>query len=133
MNPTATTLPEPTHVPFSKRQAVGLVFICTLLGAAAQVLMKIGGSQLQHFEIARIVTDLPLIAGYTLYGINTMLLMLALRDGELSLLYPIIALTYVWVTLLSVFFFHDQVNLTKTVGIVLIMGGVIVVGRAGTR
>ena len=29
------------------------------------------------------------------------MLVLALRDGELSMLYPIIALTYVWVTLLS--------------------------------
>ena len=133
MNTSATTLPEPTHVPFTKLQSVGLVFICTVLGAAAQVLMKIGGTQLQHFEVARILTDLPLIAGYALYGINTVLLMLALRDGELSLLYPVIALTYVWVTILSVFFFHEEVNLMKVAGIAIIMGGVIVLGRAGTR
>jgi hypothetical protein len=28
------------------------------------------------------------------------LMVFALRDGELSILYPIIALTYVWVTIL---------------------------------
>lgn len=133
MNTSVTTLPEPTHIPFTKAQSVGLVFICTVLGAAAQVLMKIGGTQLQHFEVARILNDLPLIAGYALYGINTVLLMLALRDGELSLLYPVIALTYVWVTILSVFFFHEEVNLMKVAGIAIIMGGVIVLGRAGTR
>jgi multidrug transporter EmrE-like cation transporter len=133
MNPPATTLPEPTHVPFTKMQSVGLVFICTILGAAAQVLMKIGGTRLQHFEVLRVITDVPLIAGYALYGINTVLLMLALRDGELSLLYPVIALTYVWVTILSVFFFLEEVNLMKIGGIALIMVGVIVLGRAGTR
>ena len=44
---------------------------------------------------------MPLIAGYTLYGINTLMMVLALKNGEMSLLYPIIALTYVWTTLLS--------------------------------
>src|SRR3712207_7394559 len=39
--------------------------------------------------------------GYSLYAVSTMLLVLALRKGQLSLLYPIISLTYVWVTLLS--------------------------------
>lgn len=133
MNTSAPPLPETAHVPFTRLQSVGLVFICTVLGAAAQVLMKIGGTQLQHFEVARIVTDLPLIAGYALYGVNTVLLMLALRDGELSLLYPVIALTYVWVTILSVFFFHEEVNLMKVAGIAVIMGGVVILGRAGTR
>ena len=47
---------------------------------------------------------------------NALLLILALRDGELSMLYPIIALTYVWVNLLSMYFFHDQINLLKSAG-----------------
>ena len=40
--------------------------------------------------------------------------MLALRDGELSLLYPVIALTYVWVTVLSLVIFHEAMNPFKT-------------------
>ncbi len=36
--------------------------------------------------------------------------MIALRDGELSKLYPIIALTFVWVNVLSVLFFREQMN-----------------------
>ena len=37
-----------------------------------------------------------------MYGVSTVLLVLALRHGELSLLYPVFAMTYVWVTILSV-------------------------------
>ena len=109
-----------------------LVFACTVLGAAAQILMKIG---MGHFEprVAAIVTKIPLVTGYVLYGINTLMMVLALREGELSLLYPIIALTYVWVTLLSYSLLHEPPNLYKNVGIATIVVGVVVLGRGGRK
>jgi uncharacterized membrane protein len=61
------------------------------------------------------------------------LLVIALKDGELSLLYPVIALTYVWVTILSFLIFHDQINQWKLAGILLIMCGVVVLGKGGRR
>ena len=68
-----------------------------------------------------------------LYGINAVLFVLALRDGELSLLYPIIALTYVWVSLLSVYYFHESMNPLKVTGLVVIVAGVAILGRGGKR
>ena len=68
-----------------------------------------------------------------LYGISTLLLVLALKDGELSLLYPVIALTYVWVTALSFLIFHDHINPWKLLGIVFIVAGVAVLGKGGRR
>lgn len=92
--------------------------------------MKVGMS---HFAptLPAIVKNFPLIAGYALYGLNTVLLVLALRDGELSMLYPIIALTYVWVTLLSYTFLHEPPNIFKNAGIAAIVIGVAVLGRGG--
>lgn len=106
-----------------------LVFACTVLGAAAQMLMKTGLSQLGHPGIMGYLTSLPLLAGYGLYGLNTLLMVFALRDGELSILYPIIALTYVWVTVLSVAFFHESLNTFKVVGVAVVVAGVAVIGR----
>jgi drug/metabolite transporter (DMT)-like permease len=127
---TATTLPQPQHTPFSRNQSVFLVFICTILGAAAQILMKMGSAHMVHFDVVKVLTDWQLFSGYALYGINTLLLMLALRDGELSKLYPIIALTYVWVTVLSAYFFHEEITFWKLAGIAIIVAGVSVLGRA---
>lgn len=115
------------------QQPVLLVFSCTIIGAAAQLLIKLGAAPHQYptlrdAVIARI-TNLPLMAGYTLYGVNTVLLVLALRKGQLSLLYPVIALTYVWVTLLSFFVFHESLNGFKLAGLALIMLGVSVIGK----
>jgi drug/metabolite transporter (DMT)-like permease len=117
----------------ARRQPVALVFCCTILGAGAQVLMKTGANQITHPGLLGMIANLPLLGGYCLYGISTLLLVIALKDGELSLLYPVIALTYVWVTVLSFLIFHDQINRWKLLGIVLIVGGVGVLGKGGRR
>ena len=130
MSATATVPVKLPATGASPRKAILLVFSCTILGAAAQILMKIGMS---HFapHVTAIVTNVPLLAGYTLYGINTVMLVLALREGELSMLYPIIALTYVWVTLLSYMLLREPPNLYKNLGIATIVIGVAVLGRGG--
>ena len=110
---------------------MALVFVCTILGAAAQMLMKIGLGHLGHPGIMGYLTSLPLLAGYSLYGLNTLLMVFALRDGELSILYPIIALTYVWVTVLSVIFFQESLNAFKLLGVAIVVAGVAVMGGRG--
>src|SRR5579864_1993329 len=108
---------------------MALVFACTILGAAAQMLMKTGLAHLSPPGLMGYLTSVPLFAGYALYGLNTVLMVFALRDGELSILYPIIALTYVWVAILSVVFFHESLNFFKVVGISVVVAGVAVMGR----
>jgi multidrug transporter EmrE-like cation transporter len=126
----ATTIPI-YHRPFSRAQSMALVFCCTVLGAAAQMLMKVGLSHLSQPGLMGYLTSLPLLGGYCLYGMNTVLMVFALRDGELSILYPIIALTYVWVTVLSVVFFHEALNVFKLLGVAVVVLGVAVMGRGG--
>ncbi|PYT15810.1 MAG: cation/cationic drug transporter [Acidobacteria bacterium] len=125
-------------LPDRRRRSVLLVFCCTLFGAAAQVLIKSGANTLgAHLSAAEtilaIATNLPLLAGYSLYGVSTILLVLALRHGELSLLYPVIALTYVWVTILSVLIFQESMNALKIAGIAVIIIGVAILGKGDPR
>ncbi len=110
-----------------------LVFCCTIIGAAAQMLMKLGADKKHYPDLMTAlmasIRNVPLILGYFLLGVNTLLLILALRKGELSVVYPIIALTYVWVTLISYFIFNEALNPYKLVGLVVIMLGVSILGR----
>lgn len=119
-----------------RRRSLILVFLCTLVGAAAQIFIKQGASAVTRpgfiGAVVSMLTDPPLFFGYCLYGFNTILMVLALRDGELSIIYPVIALTYVWVTLLSVWVFHEPMNIFKAVGIAIIVGGVAMIGRSRT-
>ena len=116
---------------------------CTVLAAFAQVLLKMAAvhpmpavqwsnlSTLLPF-VQALAGNTPLIFGYVLHAGNALLLVLALRDGHLSVLYPIYALSYVWVYLLSIWFFGEGMNAWKIGGVVLIIGGVALLGRVST-
>ena len=80
--------------------------------------------------IIGIFTNPHLFAGYSLYGLSAILLILALRHGELSILYPVIALTYVWVAILSVVIFHENMPFLRMLGIATVVCGVAVLGRS---
>lgn len=95
--------------------------------------MKTGANALGGTSPIDIVTNPLLFSGYCLYGISTILFILALRDGELSILYPVIALTYVWVTVLSIWIFDELLNPWKVAGIGIIVLGVAVLGRDGKQ
>lgn len=109
--------------------SVLLVFMCTLIGATAQILLKIGATQLISSNPLRMLMNPWLFSGYALYGMSTVLLILALRKGQLSLLYPVISLTYVWVTILSLLIFKESMNVYKVVGLSVVVAGVAVLGR----
>jgi len=126
------TVSTPQDDTARRRRSILLVFCCTVFGAAAQIFMKVGMERFT-FSLPALLTNLPLIVGYALYGVNTLLLVVALRDGELSMLYPIIALTYVWVTLLSYTLLHEPPNPYKNIGIATIVIGVAVLGRGGRK
>lgn len=130
---TVTIAPDAHEVdPVKRRQAALIVACCTLLIAVAQILIKIGANRLSHAgfmgTLIGIFTVPPLFAGYCLYGIFTVLFVYALRHGEVSVLYPIIALGYVWVAILSSVVFHESMNPLKIVAIGIIVAGVSVLG-----
>ena len=125
----ATPVQDQKTYHFSPRQSTALVFLCTLFGAVAQILIKHGANGLASGSPLAMITNLPLVAGYSLYGVSTVLLVLALRDGELSILYPVISLTYVWVTLLSLLFFKERINAWKLLGVAVVVAGVALIGK----
>ena len=123
-----------TNTQAQQRRAILLVVCCTIIGAAAQVLIKKGAGGLGPDPTIvqtalAILLNPSLFAGYSMYGVSTVLLVLALRHGQLSLLYPMFAMTYVWVTILSVLVFHESMNAFKLAGIATIVAGIAVLGR----
>ena len=134
---TPVTPAPDVHVPdpAKRKMAILLVLACTLLAAIAQYLIKLGANRLSHAGLVAtmigIFTIPQLFAGYCLYGIFTVLFVYALRHGELSVLYPLISLSYVWVTITAVLAFHESVNPFKIIGVAVIILGVAVLGFGG--
>ena len=132
MSPAASSSEPHVIDPAKRRQSILIVICCTLLVALAQYLIKLGANHLSHAGLMATLIGIfaipQLFAGYCLYGVFTVLFVYALRNGELSILYPLIALGYVWTTITAVVAFHEHMNPFKIVGLLVIICGVGVLG-----
>ena len=127
----------------TKPRAILFVLLCTIATAFGQIFLKIGsGTNFSSIIDILLTFDLynPLIKpfyalffGLFLYGIGASLLILALRYGELSVVYPIFATNYIWVTLLSASFFGEQIHIFKIIGIFAIVAGISLIGLGSWR
>lgn len=134
---TPVTPAPDVHVPdpAKRKLAIYIVLACTLLVAIGQYLIKLGANRLSHAGLVAtaigIITIPQLFAGYCLYALFTVMFVYALRHGELSILYPLIALGYVWTTITAVVALHESMNAYKIVGLLVIICGVAVLGWGG--
>ena len=108
-------------------RAIILVVFCTNFTSIGQLLWKIGASKLQ-FDFFSLITNYPLIFGFVSYAIGTVLLLMALKLGELSVLYPFISLSFIWVSVFSIIFLGENMAGLKWASIILIIIGVSLIG-----
>lgn len=107
--------------------AIGLVISATLIGSFGPILLKKASSG-RLSSIKSLMKNYPLFGGVALYAVGTLLFIPALKGGDLSVLYPFVALIYVWVSLLSVKFLGEKMNIVKWIGVALILIGVTFIG-----
>ena len=107
--------------------AIGLVIAATLIGAFGPILLKKASTK-KLSNLSSLMGNYHLFGGVALYALGTMLFIPALKGGDLSVLYPFVALSYVWVSFLSVKFLGEKMNMLKWIGIALIIIGVTFIG-----
>ena len=107
--------------------AIALVVFATLVGAFGPILLKKASAK-RLSKLSSLATNYHLFGGVALYAIGTILFIPALKGGDLSVLYPFVALGYIWVSLLSVKFLGEKMNRLKWLGIALIIIGVTFIG-----
>ena len=107
--------------------AIGLVILATLVGAFGPILLKKASAR-KLSKISSLIKNYYLFGGVSLYAIGTMMFIPALKGGDLSILYPFVSVTYIWVSLLSVKFLGEKMNFLKWAGISLIIMGVSFIG-----
>ena len=117
----------------TKSWAIGLTIVCTLLTSLGQIFFKKGSADLA-LTVNGLLLNVPFLIGLALYGAGALLLILVLRHGELSVIYPLIATSYIWVSIISPYFFPtDAMNGVKWAGIGVIIIGVSLIGFGGSR
>ena len=110
-----------------------LILAGVLLNAAAQLVLKQGMRTIGHFDFKieniitiglKAATNPFIISGLLFYVISVVIWLLVLSRVEVSFAYPLLSVGYIVTALAGCYFFNENVNLTRWLGIGIICLGV---------
>ncbi len=105
--------------------SITLVLIGSFFSAVGALFVKKG---MDKFEFTTLFKNWALLSGIIIYGATVILYIIALRGGELSLLFPLASTTYLWSSLFAVKFLQEEMNPWKWFSAIGIIIGVIFMG-----
>lgn len=100
-----------------------LVLLASLITATASLFWKFANAEI----------NLYLFSGYVLQGLATILLVFAFKYGKLSVLHPMLAMSYVFALGLSLLILGEKVSIVQLLGIALILVGVFFLGKEADK
>jgi drug/metabolite transporter (DMT)-like permease len=109
-----------------------LTALAAFIGSIGQLEFKRGADNLQ-FDIKLLLTNYHLILAVAVYGLSTILYIYALNKENLSIIYPIIATSYIWTLMFSKVFLKEPIGLTGWAGVFFILLGVALIATQTGR
>ena len=103
-----------------------LVIFASIIGSMGAVFLKMGAEPLRYGW--KHALNFKLAAGVALFLGSSIFYLQGIRRGELSVLFPMVSVSYVLGAIWSKLFFGEQFNKMKFLGLALIMIGVVFVG-----
>ncbi|MFH1648971.1 MAG: EamA family transporter [Candidatus Woesearchaeota archaeon] len=103
-----------------------IMIVSSLLGAFGQVALKKGAKAFK-LTFKGILNNKQFLSGVTLYGFAVIIFLGVLKYAELSYVYPLVSMSYIWVTLFSNKMLGEKMNKWKIIGIVLLIVGIVLI------
>ncbi|MGA2711639.1 MAG: hypothetical protein ABSG41_00910 [Bryobacteraceae bacterium] len=107
-----------------------LVLFASLIGSFGAVFLKLGAAHLNRGF--RYIVNWQLAFGIALFLGSSVPFVMGIRHGELSVLYPMVSLGYVWTLFWSKLFFNEPITKGKLGALALILAGIICIGVGGS-
>jgi drug/metabolite transporter (DMT)-like permease len=107
--------------------SIALVVIGTVVGSVGAVFLKIGAGHLSR-NLKSLLTNWRLALGIGLYLLSSVFYIMGVRNGELSVLYPMVSLASVWTLLWSKFLLEELITRPKVVAVGMILAGCVLLG-----
>jgi drug/metabolite transporter (DMT)-like permease len=98
------------------------VTVGSFIGSLGAVGLKAGAQHIE-LDIRALATNWKLAIGLSLYLVSTIFFVKGISHGEISVLFPLVSLGYVWTTLWSKLFFGESMTREKLTGLALILAG----------
>ena len=110
--------------------SIALVTFGSFIGSFSALGLKAGSARLK--SLRSLFTNWPLMAGIAGYLLSSVFFIIGLKNGELSILFPMVSTGYIWTMVWSRVFFKEPFTRGKFVGLALILAGCVLLGL-GTR
>jgi multidrug transporter EmrE-like cation transporter len=101
-----------------------LVLLASFIGSFGAVFLKSGAERL-HLQLKSLLLNWRLAAGVAFFLLSSFFFVLGIRKGELTILYPMVALGYIWTLFWSRLFFGEPFSRNKFLGLGLILAGIV--------
>jgi len=101
-----------------------LVLLASFIGSFGAVFLKAAAGRFQ-LNLKALLMNYYLAAGIGLYLLSSYFFVLGVRKGELTILYPMVSLGYIWTLFWSRIFFKEPLTTTKFVGLGMIVAGIV--------
>ena len=105
-------------------ESILLMFVAAFIGSFGAVFLKAGAHRLSK-DWRAMLRNWPLALGILAYCGSSALFVVGMRKGELSILYPMISLGYIFTLLWSRIFFGEPLTKSKFAGVGLILVGIV--------
>jgi undecaprenyl phosphate-alpha-L-ara4N flippase subunit ArnE len=109
-----------------------LVFGASFIGSIGAVFLKSGADRL-HRDIRSLFTNWRLAAGVATFVGSSLLYLKGIKHGELTVLFPMVSLGYLWTLLWARLFFGEPFTRSKFAGLGLIGFGILLLALGSNR
>lgn len=101
-----------------------LIIVATMIGAVGALQLKKGAEKMKGIMLQKVFT-LRIWIGLFLYGIASLITLFVLLRENVSIIYPLTAMSYIWVIILSKVYLKEQINAYKMFAIGFIILGIV--------
>ena len=103
----------------------------SVIGSFGAVFLKMGAERLQ-FNLRSLATNWRLVVGVVFYLLSSVLFVIGVKHGELSVLYPLVSVGSIWTLLWSKLFLGEELTKPKFVAVGMILAGCVLLGMGGS-
>jgi drug/metabolite transporter (DMT)-like permease len=108
------------HTPLS---SIVFILVSSFVGSFGAVFLKLGAEHMTG-NLARLISNYWLAIGIVLYLLSSIFYIMGVAQGELTVLYPMVSLGYIWAIVWARLFFKEPFTIAKIGGLAMIVFGV---------